>query len=443
MVNYLRDRPDYDNVAFIDQSAIPAICEMSRNGMRIDRNYFLQVGEELRAEQSKLQFSIYEKTGYEFNLKSKDQLYEVLHDYLCLDFQKIKSTKSGNRHKLDNVALLGLQNQHDSIGTIMEYNKITDLLKFIDRIPTLADHESRVHSNYSQTRVPTGRLASSNPNLQNIPIRGSGKRVRGGFVASPGNVLISVDGSQIQLCIAAHCSGDPTLCSIINDGIDPHSYTAYQSFHKALPLKTLLKNPQKYLSVVDKEKERKPSKNLNFGILFGITAPGLMDLMRESGCDMKVWTEVKCQNFIIEWFGIYPRVARYMDTIERRLKQYGFTWDMVGRVFHLEGIRSSIKRIRQEVIRQALNYSIQSGEQAIIKLAMPQILTYLKTLKPRTPYGAHLLNQVHDELLIESEERLAPQIVDRVCSILSSTLELLVPIRTGSAIGLNWMALSE
>ncbi|HEX6826521.1 MAG TPA: DNA polymerase [Nitrospiraceae bacterium] len=433
----LPGHPDLENVRKLDLLPIPMIRQMQRYGIAIDIPYLNDLTVQLEAEMRQLELDIAceippeklhlfcdlanEDTEAEdwspINVNSGEQLAKLLFTVLGIgNGKELKLTKSGKSIKTDKKQLEVLKKEHQVIPLVLQYKERAKLVNtYTGKLPKIAqwhpkgkfcpicelDHvESthRVHTEFPTTRADTGRLASRNPNLQNIPARTKlGRLTREGFVASPGCRIISCDFAQIELRLLAHCAAEEYMLSIFRRGGDIHLETAMRAFS--------ISDPNK----VDKLLHRAPCKNLNFGIVYGLTAKGLYDHMAltyaTAGEVMPEYiTEQWCEAFIQQWFGLYPAVPPYMDTQYYRARRYGLVWDQIGRTRQVPEVRSVHNRIKQAGLRQAGNMPIQSLAAALMKIAMERVRIRLDEIREEIGMWCWPLLSIHDELLTESEE---------------------------------------
>lgn len=384
----------YQVLTDLDLPLIPVLYKMEQKGMALDRTYFKSLREEYTREVAALEQKIYTLAGVEFNLNSPQQLSEVLFTKLGLPVKGIKKTTKGystGARELDK-----LQDLHPIIGQIIEYREAAKLLStYIIPLPDLADAEGRIHTTFTQNVTATGRLSSKEPNLQNIPVRtDEGKRIRTGFIAAPGKVLVSADYSQFELRLAAVLSGDATLIDDFNHDVDIHTKTASEAF--GVPLDQVTKD------------QRRAAKVVNFGILYGMSVRGLAEAAHMSVPAAK--------SFIENYFKLRAPVKQYLDRILRQAREQGFVETYYGRRRPTPDVKSPNFVIRQAAERAAANMPIQGTEADLMKRAMIHVDRAL-------PAGAELVMQVHDSLIVECDEALA----DQVSGILQHEMEHIAP----------------
>ena len=288
---------------------------------------------------------------------------------------------------------------------------------------------NRLHTDISMTRTETGRLASQKPNLQNIPTRSKdGQKIRQGFVAAEGCSLLSIDYGGIEMRVAAHLSQDPYMMSIFWNDLDIHTMTARRMFQKPEP------------EPIDDKKERYPAKRTGFGVLYGITAAGLLDVFYHDG--VTNFSEADCEQFIKDWFDTFPGVATWIDSIKAEARRTGMVRDMFGRVRYTPEVYSSLEYVRDAGLRQAVNAPVQSGAQGIIKEAMKQLTPEYRAWQKG---GFHVLPlmQIHDELIFEVEDEILPYVIPQFKQIMVEAVKLSVPVKVDAEVGKNWSCLEK
>ncbi len=393
-----------------DLPLIPVLYKMEKKGMLIDRDYFEDLKLEYADEVARMEREIQLMAGVDFNVNSPIQLSEVLFDKLGLSTKGIKKTTKG--YSTGAKELEKLQDQHAIIPKIMEYREASKLLStYIVPMPELADAEGRVHTTFTQTVTATGRLSSVNPNLQNIPVRTEeGKRIREGFVAPEGKVLVSADYSQFELRLAAALSGDEDLIRDFNSGIDIHTKTASEAFN--VPFDQVTKQ------------QRRAAKVINFGVLYGMSAKGLAD-----AADMSV---AEAKKFIDQYFELRAPIKRKLDEILKQARELGYVETFFGRRRFTPDVKAANFLVRAAAERAAQNMPIQGTEADLMKRAMIRV-------DAKLPVGADLVMQVHDSLIVECDEGLK----DEVAQILQETMEGVAPeldikLAVEVMVGKNW-----
>lgn len=402
----------------IELPLIPVVEKMNKRGILLDLTYLKKLSTDYHKELSKLEKRVFKAAGGDFNINSPRQLAEVLFDKLGLAPKNQKRTATGQRSTRESE--LEKLKGEPIIDDILAYRELQKLLStYIDNLPNMVDSKKRLHATFVQSGTTTGRMSSQNPNLQNIPIKTElGRNIRHGFVASRGCELVALDYSQIELRIAAFLSGDEKLIDIFKKGGDIHEAVAAEVFD--VP-------PE----MVDAEMRRR-AKVINFGILYGM---GVNALRQSLETDRK-----EAQNFLNEYFKNFSGLANYLADTKAEAERKGYTETLFGRRRHFEGIRSHLPQVKAAAERMAINAPIQGTQADIIKLAMVKIDRYLT--KTDVHEDAHLLLQVHDELVYEIKtskvEEIAPEIQNIMESIVSLKGTRGVPLKVDVSRGKNW-----
>ena len=363
-------------------------------------------------EIGKLEKSIYGIAGFEFNINSPQQLAEVLFDRLALQPPRRSRAKARSTAAdvLEELALV-----HELPKKIIEYRELSKLKStYSDVLPRLIHPVSgRLHTRFSQTGAVTGRLSSSNPNLQNIPIRTElGREIRAAFVASPGCVLLSADYSQIELRILAHLSEDPVLVEAFRRGEDIHSRTAQEVFDVAPFAQT--------------REHRRVAKVINFGVIYGLSPFGLA---QQLDVDQK-----EAAKFIAKYFERYRGVKEFLDRQIAETRKTGVTKTMFGRIRQIPEINSPQPNMRNFAERTAMNTPMQGAAADLIKLAMIELDRRL----PEEKFKSQMILQVHDELLFEGPEKEIPRLTKLVKEVMEGVHKLKVPVVAETKVGPNW-----
>ncbi|MCR5832450.1 MAG: hypothetical protein K6G36_00695 [Candidatus Saccharibacteria bacterium] len=404
-------RPElYKIFVQFDLPLIPILFKMEKKGMLIDRKYFDDLKNEYTNEVARKEREVQLMAGVDFNVNSPVQLSEVLFDKLGLPTKGIKKTSRG--YSTGAKELDKLKDLHPLIPKLMEYREAAKLLStYILPMPELADSDDRIHTTFTQNVTATGRLSSLNPNLQNIPVRTEeGKRIRTGFVAPAGKVLVSADYSQFELRLAAALSGDQKLIDDFNSGIDIHTKTASEAFK--VPFDEVTK------------KQRRAAKVINFGVLYGMSAKGLAD-----AADMSV-SEAKA--FIDKYFELRAPIRKKLDEILKQAREMGYVETFFGRRRPTPDVKSANFLVRAAAERAAQNMPIQGTEADLMKRAMTAV-------DAKLPKGASMIMQVHDSLIVECDEA----IKDEVSKVLKDTMEAVAPelnvkLAVDVTVGQNW-----
>ncbi len=350
--------------------------------------------------------------GQPFNLDSPKQLQEILFDKLGLP--ALRKTPKGQPSTAEDV-LEELAGDYPLPRVILDYRGLAKLKStYTDKLPGQIDERTgRVHTSYHQAVAVTGRLSSSDPNLQNIPIRtAEGRRIRQAFIAPPGQVLLAADYSQIELRIMAHLSGDASLLRAFAEDRDIHQATAAEVFG----LEPDAVGPD----------QRRAAKAINFGLIYGMSAFGLA---RQLGIDRGA-----AQEYVDRYFERYPGVKEYMDDTRAAARERGYVETVFGRRLYLPDIRSRNRQQQQYAERSAINAPMQGTAADIIKRAMIAVDHWIQSEQP----AARLVMQVHDELVLEVDARQAEAVRERVVAFMSGAAELKVPLKVQAGSGPNW-----
>lgn len=396
----------------VELPLVPVLSKVERTGALIDATILGQQSAELAADLERIQREAWELAGEEFNLASPKQLGVILFEKLGIPV--IKKTKTGAPSTAEEV-LQELALDYPLPALLLEQRGLAKLKStYTDKLPTMINpHTGRVHTSYNQAVTATGRLSSTDPNLQNIPIKTeAGRRVRKAFIAPEGYRIVAADYSQIELRIMAHLSGDEGLTNAFNQGLDVHSATAAEVFGTSVDSVT--------------PEQRRSAKAINFGLIYGMSAFGLARQLHIGRND--------AQRYIDTYFERYPGVARYMEDIRVFAKEHGYVETLMGRRLYLPEINASNGMRRQAAERTAINAPMQGSAADIIKKAMIDVDKWLSTLK----VDAKMIMQVHDELVLEVAEDQVEPVTATLCDIMSAALKLDVPLLVEAGVGMNW-----
>ncbi len=405
----------------IERPLIPIMHRMNADGIALDVSYLKDLAEEYNAELSKIAARIYAHAGHEFNISSPKQLGVVLYDELKIVAERQKKTATGARTTREEE-LLKLSDQHEIIGDVLSYRELQKLLStYVEKMPALLHEDGRLHPTFLQAGSATGRMASENPGVQNIPIKSDyGRRIRAGFVAEKGNALVALDYSQIELRIAAGLSGDEKLIGVFKDGGDVHTAVAAQVFNV----------PPEH---VDKEMRRR-AKVINFGILYGM---GVNSLRMNLGANI---SREESSRFLSDYFQNFSGLSSWIERTKTDAARTGYTETLYGRRRYFPGFKSPLPQMRAQAERMATNAPIQGTQADIIKLAMVEADRIIEEKKWRDQ--VRLVMQVHDELVYEIDEKIAVEVAQEIRRVMESAVpsERLggVPILAEAAIGKNW-----
>ncbi|NMC50791.1 MAG: DNA polymerase I [Desulfovibrio sp.] len=387
------------------------LLRMQRAGIGIDQRAFAEFLDDVGQGLARLTAEIHALAGREFNLRSSRQLAEVLFDDLGL---KRQGKTPGGAVSTSSEVLERLAGIHPLVDRILEYRKLEKLRStYLEPLPKMVSPDGRLRTTFNQTATATGRLSSSNPNLQNIPIRGKmGRRMRACFRAAPGYLLAACDYSQIELRVLAHLSKDPALVRAFEEKRDIHAQTAALLFDKDVADIT--------------PDERRGAKTINFGLLYGM---GPQKLSRELGIPMD-----KAREFIATYFAKLTTLAEFYDTIVEEARTAGFVTTLAGRRRLLPEIESKNPQLQAQAKRQAVNTVVQGSAADIIKMAM----LAADADRELAGLGARLILQVHDELILEVPAETAVRAAGRLAVLMSGVVDLAVPLTVDTGVGETW-----
>ncbi len=383
----------------IEKPLIPVVQKMEERGVLIDRDVLAGLSKKYHADAEEIEKRIYTAAGREFNVSSPKQLGEVLFDELKIIPERQKKTAGGQRSTRESE-LEKIRDAHLIIADILEYRELKKLLStYIENLSLLLGADNRLHAEFLQTGTTTGRMASQNPNLQNIPLRSErGRAIRHAFIASSGFALVALDYSQIELRLAAILSGDEKLCEIFRSGRDVHQEVAARVFHVAP-------------DTVDAEMRRR-AKIINFGILYGM---GVNALRQQLGS-----TTAEAHAFYDEYFEQFKTLSEYLEKTKGFARKHGYTETLFGRRRQFPEMKSSLPYVRAQAERMAINAPLQGTQADIIKLAMVRVDEMLG--KENAHANAHLLLQVHDELVYEIRTEHVAALSIKIKKIMESVL---------------------
>lgn len=397
--------------AEVEMPLVAVLAGMERNGVALDKGLFQEMSQSLGRQLVSLENQIYAFAGHHFNINSPQQLGTVLFSELKLP--GARKTKSG--YSTDASVLDGLKASFPIVKLMLEYRQLAKLRStYIDALPTLVDPGTgRLHTTFNQAATATGRLSSSDPNMQNIPIRGElGKQVRRAFVAAPSCVLVSADYSQIELRILAHLSQDERLLTAFREDKDIHASTASEVF--GVPMTGVTPDMRRVAKVV------------NFGIIYGMSDYGL-----EQATEL---SRDQAAQFIAAYFQRYPGVKSYLESTKQKAREKGYVETVMGRRRYIPDLDSGNRQVREAAERMAINMPVQGTAADIIKVAMVN----LQKEVDRRGLKSRLILQVHDDLLLESPLEEAEQARTLLREIMSGAMRLTVPLKVEVKIGRNW-----
>lgn len=396
----------------IEMPLLPVLQTIERTGALIDSKLLQQQSLELAAQLEQLQKDAYTLAGEEFNLGSPKQLGDIL--FTKLKIPALKKTATGQASTAEEV-LQELALDYPLPKLILEHRSLAKLKStYTDKLPHMINPVTgRVHTSYHQAGAATGRFSSTDPNLQNIPIKtAEGRRIRQAFIAPPGYKIVAADYSQIELRIMAHLSQDAGLLTAFSNAQDVHRATAAEVF--GVPLAQVSQD------------QRRSAKAINFGLIYGMSAFGLAKQLHIGRKD--------AQRYIDVYFARYPGVKRYMDETRSLAYEQGYVSTLCGRRLYLPDIRSGDRVRRQGAERTAINAPMQGTAADIIKMAMVQVDNYLH----REHINARIIMQVHDELVFEVEESIVAELTPKLCNLMSGVINLDVPLLVEAGVGNNW-----
>lgn len=404
----------------IEMPLVQVLAEMEMAGIRLDVDYLAQMSEELSQRLGLIETRIFDSVGVEFNLNSPQQLSGALFERLELTPPDRTQRTSSGYYSTAAVTLEAMKGDHPVVDWVLEYRELSKLKNtYVDALPLQVNPSTgRVHTSYNQAGSVTGRIASSDPNLQNIPIRTElGRRVRRAFIAEPGNTLLSVDYSQVELRIVAHMSNDETMLAAFRAGHDIHAATAAAIYE--VPI-----------DQVSKE-QRDRAKGVNFGLIYGMSSFGLSRYM-----DI---TLAEAENFVNAYFEQFPGVKKYLDGMKAQAAEKGYVETLLGRRRYFLGLKTQTNRnIRNREEREAINAPIQGTAADIMKIAMLRVPGAVK----QAGLSAKMLLQVHDELVLECPiEELKPT-ANLVSRVMQAAYPLKIPLQTDARSGPNWNDMS-
>jgi len=399
----------------MEMPLIPVLMEMEKTGISLDSEFLKRLSAEVGTRLHEIEIKVHESVGYPFNLNSTQQLSKVLFETLRLTPPGNKKTASG--HFSTAAAVLDeLSGEHPVVDLLLEHRELSKLQStYLEALPLEVNPRTkRVHTSFNQTGSVTGRLASSDPNLQNIPTRTeTGRKVRLAFVAAEGNLLLSVDYSQIELRVVAHMSKDQRMLDAFRAGQDIHAATA--AAINNIPLEQVTSD------------QRRNAKAINFGLIYGMSAFGLS---RGTGLTLG-----EAENFVREYFNDFPGVKQYLDGIRVLAARQGYVETLIGRRRYFPNLANPVNVVmRNREEREAINAPIQGTAADILKIAMINLMPALKSSGLR----AKLLLQVHDELLLEVPKEEVKETAALVQKIMTEAGTLSIPLVTDAKCGVNW-----
>ena len=395
----------------VEMSLIPVLVAMERNGIALDTGLLRKLSLDLGSGMTRLEGEIYSSVGHQFNINSPQQLGKVLFEELRLP--RSRKTKSG--YSTEASVMEALRGVHPIIELVLEYRQLSKLKStYVDALPALINHRTgRVHTSFNQAGTATGRLSSSEPNLQNIPIRGElGSKIRKAIVAQPGSYLLSADYSQIDLRALAHLSQDPGLIAAFASDEDIHAMTACKVFGVTRDKVT--------------PEMRRNAKIVNFGVVYGMSDYGLeqaTNLSRE-----------EASQFISLYFEEYPKVKEYIEVTKEQARKFGYVQTVMGRRRFIPEINSPNRQVREAAERMAIKAPVQGTSADIIKVAMITVHQEIEKRKLKSK----MLLQIHDELVFEGPQEEIEEMKALVAELMPKAMKLSVPLKIDIKLGKNW-----
>ncbi|MDH3762151.1 MAG: DNA polymerase I, partial [Gammaproteobacteria bacterium] len=396
----------------IEMPLVDVLLEVEQNGVLIDQQMLKKQGKEIDQKLGRIEQEIYQQAGEVFNLSSPKQIQAILFDKLELPV--LRKTPKGQPSTAEDV-LEELAADYEIPALILEHRSLNKLMStYIDKLPLeINARTGRVHTSYQQAVASTGRLSSTSPNLQNIPVRtAEGRRIREAFVAAPGNLILALDYSQIELRIMAHLSADDSLLNAFARGLDVHRATAAEVFGADLEQVTA--------------DQRRAAKAINFGLIYGMSAFGL-------GKQLSIGRN-EAQQYVDTYFERYPGVKRYMEETKQRARDQGYVETVFGRRLYLPDINARNANVRQYAERTAINAPMQGTAADIIKRAMITVQRWLDG----NGDGCKMIMQVHDELVFEVADSEIERCRDSIAGLMTAAAELSVGLEVDAGTGANW-----
>jgi DNA polymerase-1 len=404
----------------LEMPLIKVLSEMEMNGIALDTDFLNKMSAELEKQLNAIKVQVFELVGEEFNLNSTQQLAQALYGRLKIKPPDgTKKTASGLYSTAADV-LETLKEDHPVVRWILDHRELSKLKStYLDALPAQVNPQTqRVHTTYSQAGSVTGRLASSDPNLQNIPIRTElGRRVRQAFIASPGNKLLAVDYSQVELRIVAHMADDKAMLDAFRAAQDIHATTAAAIYN--VPLEKVNAD------------QRRNAKAVNFGLIYGMSPFGLM-----RATDL---TLAEAEDFVAAYFERFPGVRKYLDDTRELAAEQGYVETLLGRRRYFHGLKNqSNYLVKNREEREAINSPIQGTAADIMKKAMLAVSESLK----HSRLDARMMLQVHDELVLECAESQVEELAKLVVDKMVKAYKLKVPLQADARVGMNWGKMS-
>jgi DNA polymerase-1 len=418
LIQFLKPKVKEENLqevySKVEIPLIPVIAEMEYRGILVEKETLLLLKENFQKEMKETEEEIYHLAGHPFNLQSPRQVEKVLYDELKLQPLGFKKTKTGIR-STEGEVLEAMKEQHPVVEKILRYRTFYKLIHtYLDALLSAIHSKTRrIHPQFHQAVTATGRLSSSNPNLQNIPAKEEwGRKIRSAFIPEKGMVFLGLDYSQLDLRVLAHLSEDPDLVRFFQEGKDLHTQTAMELFHKKAEEVT--------------PEIRRMAKTINFGLIYGMGEKRLAQ-------ELKI-TQKEAEEILTRYFSRFPGVKEYQEKVIRSAEELGYVTTLSGRKRWIPGIRSGDTRIRSQGIRMAINTPVQGSSADLMKMGMISVFQYLKTKSRKSA----LLLQVHDAILLEVPEEEGETLLNEIRTILEEVYPLKVPLVVDGKLGYTW-----
>jgi DNA polymerase-1 len=402
-------------MADIEMPLISVLADMEMTGVLLDLSFLKEMAGQLGTRMAEIEKNVYEVVGKPFNINSTQQLSEILFNRLRLE-PPDKNRKTTSGHFSTSASVLeALRGKHPVVDMVLEHRELSKIKStYLDALPAAADPAGRVHTSYSQTGAVTGRISSSNPNLQNIPIRSDlGRRVRNGFIAGPGNTLLSVDYSQIELRIVAHMAGDEAMLAAFRADEDIHATTAAAIY--GVQKDAVTKNMRRH------------AKAINFGLIYGMSTFGL-----KNTTDL---TLAEAENFVKAYFEKFPGVKKYLDNTRKLAAEQGYVETLLGRRRYFPALQTKLNQaMKNREEREAINSPVQGTAADIMKIAMLKIPVALQ----KAGLQGKMLLQVHDELVLECPLDEMEETARVVQETMMNAYPMSIPLSTEARCGESW-----
>jgi DNA polymerase-1 len=418
----LREKALWELFADVEMPLVPVIVDMQRAGVKLDVEYLEEMSLDLGRRLDELQEEIEAQIGHSININSTQQLSVALFDEMGLALPWMRRGKSGYYSTAADV-LEKIRDKHPVVELVLEHRQLVKLKgTYVDALPALVNpHTGRLHTSYNQAGSVTGRFSSSNPNLQNIPIRTElGREIRRAFVAKEGWWLLAADYSQVELRVLAHVSGDPAMLAAFARGEDIHASTAAAIY--GVPLAEVTAT------------QRRVAKMTNFAISYGVTGYGLSERTELS--------PQEAEAFIQAYFETYPKISDYIEHTRQQAREQGYVETLLGRRRYFPELSTKAqvhRNVREQAYRMAINAPIQGTAADILKVAMRQLWNEMRSRELRS----RMILQVHDELVLEVPEDELRQVAPLMIQVMEGAYELDAPLKVDAKLGRNWLEMED